>query len=217
MPKEQDMNRITTKTGTLLIRVINDADGTADSANMTSANLAAEIASAAGDVTSVNGATGAVVVDAGDIAFTPAGTIAATTVQAAIEEVSTEGGGGGVTEPSVDGTEGQVLSITAVGPPYETGWVNASSAVDAAIAAHDAETASHGITDSSLLLYSTPDIGTTVLAYHADVPTIMYYTNATAATAVRPTWDGPVMWFNTTGQTDPTNAVLNDPIIKPVA
>lgn len=41
-------------------------------------------------VTSVNGATGAVVLDASDIAFTPAGDIAATNVQAAIEELDTE-------------------------------------------------------------------------------------------------------------------------------
>lgn len=41
-----------------------------------------------GGVTSVNGEIGVVVIDAGDIAFTPAGNIAATTVQTAIEELA---------------------------------------------------------------------------------------------------------------------------------
>jgi hypothetical protein len=58
-----------------------------------------------GAVDSVNGATGVVVLDAGDIAFTPAGTISATTVQAAIEEVAAEaGGGGGIS----DGDKGDI-------------------------------------------------------------------------------------------------------------
>lgn len=43
-----------------------------------------------GAVDSVNGQTGVVVLDAGDVDFTPAGTIAATDVQAAIEELDTE-------------------------------------------------------------------------------------------------------------------------------
>lgn len=42
------------------------------------------------NVISVNGETGTVTIDAGDIGFTPAGTIAAVTVQAAIEEVATD-------------------------------------------------------------------------------------------------------------------------------
>lgn len=51
----------------------------------------AEVAGAGGGaVDSVNGATGVVVLDAGDIAFTPAGNIAATDVQAAIEELDSE-------------------------------------------------------------------------------------------------------------------------------
>lgn len=41
-------------------------------------------------VDSVNGATGVVIIDAGDIAFTPTGTIAASDVQAAIAELGTE-------------------------------------------------------------------------------------------------------------------------------
>lgn len=44
----------------------------------------------AGAVDSVNGATGVVVLDAGDIGNTPAGTIAATNVQAAINELDAE-------------------------------------------------------------------------------------------------------------------------------
>jgi hypothetical protein len=43
-----------------------------------------------GAVASVNGATGVVVLDAGDIGVTPAGTIAATDVQAALVELDTE-------------------------------------------------------------------------------------------------------------------------------
>jgi hypothetical protein len=45
-----------------------------------------------GAVDSVNGQTGVVVLDAGDIAFTPTGTIAATDVQSAIAEVASEAG-----------------------------------------------------------------------------------------------------------------------------
>lgn len=41
-------------------------------------------------VDSVNGATGVVIIDAGDIAFTPTGSIAASDVQAAISELGTE-------------------------------------------------------------------------------------------------------------------------------
>lgn len=50
--------------------------------------IVSAISSAAVD--SVNGATGVVVLDAGDIAVTPVGSIAATTVQAAIEELDSE-------------------------------------------------------------------------------------------------------------------------------
>jgi hypothetical protein len=64
-----------------------------------------------GAVDSVNSQTGVVVLDAGDIAFTPAGTIAATTVQAAIEEVAAEAGGGGAVS-SVDTATGAVLLET---------------------------------------------------------------------------------------------------------
>jgi len=50
--------------------------------------IVSAVSSAAVD--SVNGATGVVVLDAGDIGVTPAGSIAATTVQAAIEELDSE-------------------------------------------------------------------------------------------------------------------------------
>lgn len=49
-----------------------------------------EAATAGGAVDSVNGQTGAVVLDGGDIANTPAGNIAATDVQTAINELDTE-------------------------------------------------------------------------------------------------------------------------------
>lgn len=52
--------------------------------------IALTIQAADAPVQSVNGATGVVVLDAGDIAFTPAGGIAATDVQAAILEVQTD-------------------------------------------------------------------------------------------------------------------------------
>jgi len=57
----------------------------------TTQNLA-DLGAGGGAVDSVNGATGVVVLDAGDIAFTPVGTIAATDVQAAIAEVASEAG-----------------------------------------------------------------------------------------------------------------------------
>jgi hypothetical protein len=57
-------------------------------------------------VTSVNGQGGAVALDAAEVPFTPAGTIAASTVQAAIEEVAAEAAGGGVS--SVNGSTGAV-------------------------------------------------------------------------------------------------------------
>jgi hypothetical protein len=69
-----------------------------------------EAAPGGGAVDSVNGETGVVVLDAGDIAFTPAGTIAAATVQAAIEEVATEAGGAA---PDAD-----AVAITDVGGYY---------------------------------------------------------------------------------------------------
>ena len=206
MPKESEKARITAKTGTLLVRVIDDADGTPVSRNMTSVNLASEIAAAAGDVTSVNGSTGAVTLAAGDIAFTPAGTVAATTVQAAIEEVASEAGTEGVPLPSVEGTDGQVLVIAATDPSLSTAWADASTAVDAAIDAHDAETAVHGIADTSALLDSA-DIGTNVQAYAATTSHMVQYA---AGWPARPAPGGTsapagtVIWVNKTDATAPT-------------
>src|SRR5690606_29390067 len=66
----------------------------------------------AGEVTSVNGQTGAVVLDAGDIGVTPAGGIAATDVQGALEELDAAGVPSG-------GTTGQAL-VKASGTDYDT-------------------------------------------------------------------------------------------------
>ena len=68
--------------------------GLATAAQITKLN---GIATAATDDTTVNAhiADTSDAHDASAISFVPAGTVAATTVQAAIEEVATEGGGGG--------------------------------------------------------------------------------------------------------------------------
>ena len=120
----------------------------------------------------------------------------------------------GIPFPGTAGTSGQVLGITTVGPPLEVGWLDASATVESAIDAHNAETFVHGREMNNVL--EVEDVGTNVQPYDAGVPTTVFYTEATAATEPRPEWDGPVHWYNTDGQTDPTNAILNDPIFKPV-
>lgn len=66
------------------------ADGSATK-KVTVADLAgAPVFAGVGAVMSVNGETGTVVIDAGDVPVSPAGGIAATDVQAALEELDTE-------------------------------------------------------------------------------------------------------------------------------
>lgn len=84
-----------------------------------------------GAVDSVNGATGVVVLDAGDIAFTPTGTIAATDVQAAIAEVASEAGAG-----VSDGDKGDVV-VSSSGTVWtvEAGTESAAGKLELATAA----------------------------------------------------------------------------------
>lgn len=67
-----------------------------------------------GAVDSVNGQTGTVVLDAGDIANTPAGGISATTVQAAIDELDTDKQNVANTASAL--TDGSAITIT--GPKH---------------------------------------------------------------------------------------------------
>lgn len=83
--------------GNEIVPVLQDAE-----TRRTTAQAIADLA--AGGVSSVNGETGAVTLDAEDIAFTPNGSIAATDVQAAIQEVRDEVSSGGGAWGSITGT-----------------------------------------------------------------------------------------------------------------
>lgn len=131
------------------------------------------------------------------IAFTPYSTIAATDVQAAIQELLDESAGGGApsTVDYLVGTASGGLSaeiVVGTSPGGELGGTWASPTIDAthsgsshasvqaaaeataaaALTAHEADTTGiHGITDTSALLKSS-DIGSSVQAYDADLAAI---------------------------------------------
>lgn len=79
--------------------------------DVTVANAIADIIISIGAVTSVNTQTGDVVLDATSIPFTPNGSISATDVQTAIQEVRDEAGSGAVA--SVNGQTGTVVLTAA--------------------------------------------------------------------------------------------------------
>lgn len=84
-------------------------------------NLGGGSSGGGGAVASVNGQTGVVVLDASDVPFTPAGTIGATTVQAAIEEVAAEAGGGGIPQggPLTESLDADGFTLTNLVDPTD--------------------------------------------------------------------------------------------------
>lgn len=121
------------------IVVIQQAGGGTGSVDHTTTQAIADLGTggSGGAVDSVNGETGAVTLDASEIPFTPNGSIAATDVQAAIQEVRDEAGGGGGAPTTVDylvGTSDGTLSneiVVGTSPGGELGGTWASPTVDA--------------------------------------------------------------------------------------
>lgn len=144
-------------------------------------------------VTSVNGDTGpAVLLDAGDIPFTPVGTISATDVQAAIAEVSSESAP--ASEPIAaahiaDTSAAHAASAIGFTPVGTIAATDAQAAIaevatDAAgaLATHEADTTNvHGIVDTSALALTANVIlkalidakGDLIVGTAADTPGIL--------------------------------------------
>lgn len=77
-----------------------------------------------------------------------------------------------------------------------------------AVSDHDALASAHGVTFADLL--DTADFA------GLGIVRLIYYTDATAASVVRPSTAGPIIWANTTaaGTANPTAALANDIVVK---
>lgn len=135
-----------------------DEDVEVTAGEFSAKHWAAKAEASASSVTSVNGETGAVVLDAGDIGFTPAGGLAATDVQAALEELDTEKGtgDGDVSAASNIGDNALVvgdggakgIKAHASGAPGTAAFANTG---DFATAAHAASTSNpHSVTKTQV-------------------------------------------------------------------